>query len=152
MSDLLPTALTYNCCVAAKEPSRSTEPELNANDFAARVEGYVHAALESLPGEYASKLENVQFFVERVLSFEEGRRLGVRPGSLYGLYEGIPLTRRGDWYNFVMPDKITVFWGPIVRDYPDEEALADKVRTVVYHEIGHYFGMSEGDLSQTRMK
>jgi Zincin-like metallopeptidase len=78
----------------------------------------------------------------------------VRPrrGGLYGLYEGIPLTRRGSGYNLVVPDRITIFWGPLVRDFPKQEALAAKVEKVVYHEIGHYFGLSEGELSHTRMK
>ena len=138
--------------MTSEESGRSAESEPSANDVASRVEAYVHAAIESLPAEYASKLENVQFLIERTLSVADGQRLGIRPGSLYGLYQGIPLTRRGDWYNLVVPDKITIFWGPILRDYPDEKALAAKVRTVVLHEIGHYFGMSEGDLSQTRMR
>lgn len=138
--------------MVSQDPGRPGESERAANDVASRVDSYVHAAIESLPSQYARKLENVQFLIEPMLSIEDGRRLGIRPESLYGLYEGIPLTRRGDSYNFVMPDKITIFWGPILRDYPNEEAFANKVRTVVYHEIGHYFGMSEGDLSQTRMR
>jgi predicted Zn-dependent protease with MMP-like domain len=51
-----------------------------------------------------------------------------------------------------MPDRITIFWKPLVRDFPDEEALASRVVKVVYHEIGHYFGLNEAELSQTRMK
>ncbi len=50
------------------------------------------------------------------------------------------------------PDRITIFWGPLVRDFPEGEALADKVQKVGYHEIGHCFGLSEADLSHTRMK
>lgn len=110
------------------------------------------AALNSLPKEYAGKVENVQFFIRDLLTTEDSERLGIRRGGLYGLYEGIPLTRRGHGYNLVVPDRITIFWRPLVRDFPDEEALAAEVEKVVYHEIGHYFGLSEADLSQTRMK
>jgi predicted Zn-dependent protease with MMP-like domain len=135
-----------------RERIRLTTAESTADDPAARVKAYVLRALESLPDEYASKLENVEFFVQDHLSAEDGERLGVRPGSLYGLYEGIPLTRRTQAYNLVMPDRITIYWKPLVRDFPDTKALAAKVEKVVYHEIGHYFGLDEADLSQTRMK
>ncbi len=118
--------------------------------IAERIKGYVLDALRALPAQYFQKIENVQFFVRRDVGLDDSQRLRVRQGHLYGLYEGIPLTRRGDGYNFVMPDRITIYWGPLLRDFP-EEALADQVQKVVYHEIGHYFGMSEADLHQTRM-
>ena len=131
---------------------RPLETDPAANDAAARVRAYAIAALEALPSEYAEKLWNVQFFIRRVLSTEDGERMRIRRSGLYGLYEGVPLTRRGRWYNHVTPDRITIFWGPLVRDFPGEEALSDEVKKVVYHEIGHYFGMSEADLSSSRMK
>jgi predicted Zn-dependent protease with MMP-like domain len=137
---------------SGRERVRLAAAESTADDMAARFKAYLLSALESLPDEYASKIENVEFFIQDILSAEDGKRLGVRPGSLYGLYEGIPLTRRSQAYNFVMPDRITIFWKPLVRDFPDEGALAAKVQKVVYHEIGHYFGLNEADLSQTRMK
>ncbi len=113
---------------------------------------YAIAALDALPSEYGEKLWNVQFFILRVLSKEDSERLRIRRGGLYGLYEGVPLTRRGGRYSHVTPDRITIFWGPLVRDFPEHGALSEKVRKVVYHEIGHYFGMSEADLSITQMK
>ena len=130
-----------------------TDQELDpAAEIEVRVKAFAVAAVDALPQEYAEKLHNVQFFIRRVLSTDDGERLGIRRGSLYGLYEGIPLTRRGGWYNHVTPDRITIFWGPLVRDYPDEQALAEKVKKVVYHEIGHYFGLSEDDLSHTSVR
>ena len=118
----------------------------------ASVTAYAQAALDALPLEYATKVYNVEFSIEATLTAEEGQRLGIRPGSLYGLYEGIPLTRRGSGYNHVSPDRITVYWGPLVRDYPNDGTLEDKVRKVVYHEIGHYFGLSEADLAHTSVR
>jgi predicted Zn-dependent protease with MMP-like domain len=112
--------------------------------------GYL--ATQELPPEYAARIENVQFFVQERLTPEDRVRLGMRRGELYGLYEGIALTRRGSHYNHVTPDRITIYWGPLVRDYPDDIALADKVAKVVYHEIGHYFGLSEADLSHTSVR
>ena len=121
----------------------------NAGEAAASVRAYAEAALDALPMEYADRVHNVEFFIERTLTAEEGRRLGIRRGSPYGLYQGIPLTRRGSGYNHVSPDRITLYWGPLVRDYPNDGTLAEKVRKVVYHEIGHYFGLSEADLAHT---
>jgi predicted Zn-dependent protease with MMP-like domain len=51
-----------------------------------------------------------------------------------------------------MPDKITLYWGPLLRDYPDDVDLAREVRNTVLHEIGHYFGLEEGDLHHTRVE
>ena len=66
-----------------------------------------------------------------------------RPG-LFGLYEGIPLTRRGGWYAGVLPDKITIYRGPLERLYGrDPERLRREVRRVVLHEIAHHFGISD---------
>jgi predicted Zn-dependent protease with MMP-like domain len=117
----------------------------------ARVKVLAVAALDELPEEYAERLENVQFFIEPRLSAQDRRRLGIKHRELYGLYEGIPLTRRGDWYSHVTPDRITIYWEPILRDSPNSAALADLVRKTVLHEIGHYFGLSEDDLSHTRV-
>ncbi|MPZ48582.1 MAG: hypothetical protein GEU75_04585 [Dehalococcoidia bacterium] len=80
----------------------------------------------------------------------ERRRQGL--GSLYGLYEGIPLTQRDSHYGSVMPDRITIFWGALARDFPDDGTLEDQVRNTVYHEIAHYFGLDEDDLHHTRVR
>ncbi len=131
---------------SAEDGPQAVEPE-------ERVKAYVEAALEELPLEYAQRISNVQFFVKQSVSGADRERLRMRRHvDLYGLYEGIPLTRRGGHYNQVTPDRITIFWGPLVRDFGSEEALADKVRKTVYHEIGHYFGLSEADLSHTSVR
>ncbi len=86
------------------------------------------------------------------LSPRTRRRLGLGGATLYGLYEGIPLTQRGSAYDQAVPDKITLFWGPLLRDFPDEAALAEEVRKTVYHEIAHYFGLEEDDLSRSSVQ
>ena len=73
-------------------------------------------------------------------------------GHLYGLYEGIALPYRGSNYGSVVPDRITIFWGTLTRDFPDDPALEDEVRKTVYHEIAHYFGLDEHDLEHTRVQ
>lgn len=109
------------------------------------------AALDALPDEYAERLENVDFAVQRAPDREQRVRLRLR-GGLYGLYEGIPLTHRDSGYHGVMPDKITLFWGLLVRDFPDDGTLEEEVRKTVYHEIGHYFGLDEDELHGTSVE
>ena len=70
------------------------------------------------------------------------------PGRpLLGLYQGVPLTRRSSHYGSVLPDKITIYRGPLVRPYgQDGETLRREVRRVVLHEIAHHFGISDARL------
>ena len=114
---------------------------------AVRVRRLVDQALASLPDQYAQQIANVEFLVRRH-PFRDQRR-SLRGGSPYGLYEGIALPFRAAGYDRVMPDRISIFWGPLVRDFPDDGTLADEVRKTVYHEIAHYFGLEETDLDDT---
>jgi predicted Zn-dependent protease with MMP-like domain len=119
---------------------------------ASRIYRLMLAALEELPGQYADALSNVIFRVERAILPRDRRRLDVGNSTLYGLYEGVPLTQRGTGYDRVLPDRITLYWGPLLRDFPDEDDLIREVRHTLYHEIAHYFGMDEEDLHDTRVR
>jgi predicted Zn-dependent protease with MMP-like domain len=100
-----------------------------------RFEEYAREALDSLPSDLRAEMSNVEIVVE-----EEPP--GGRP--LLGLYEGIPLTRRGSFYSGALPDKITIYRGPLERLYgSDQETLRKQVRRVVLHEIAHHFGISD---------
>jgi predicted Zn-dependent protease with MMP-like domain len=124
----------------------------NGRNPAQRVYRLMQQALDELPPQYASRLENVDIGVARSPTPRERRRLGLANATLYGLYEGVPLTHRGSNYDRVLPDRITLFWGPLLRDFPDEAMLGDEVRKTLYHEIAHYFGMNEDDLHQTSVR
>jgi predicted Zn-dependent protease with MMP-like domain len=117
----------------------------------ARINSYVRDVLASLPSRYAGALDNVQFVVVRAPTPRERRRTGLR-GTVYGLYEGIPLTQRTSGYDRVIPDRISIYWGPLLRDFPGEAELAQEVRKTVLHEIGHYFGLDEDDLHRTSVE
>jgi predicted Zn-dependent protease with MMP-like domain len=67
------------------------------------------------------------------------------PGQrLLGLYQGVPLTTRSSQYGGVLPDKITIYRGPLVRIYGhNAELLRREVRRVVLHEVAHHFGISD---------
>jgi predicted Zn-dependent protease with MMP-like domain len=111
-----------------------------------RFEDLVADALDEVPDELAVEMENVAVIVEDWPTPEqlEGRR-----GTLLGLYEGVPLTARDPiTYGGVLPDKITIFRGPLCERARDEEELADQVRVTVLHEIGHYFGMDDARLHE----
>jgi predicted Zn-dependent protease with MMP-like domain len=109
-------------------------------------------ALDDLPEQYADALSNVIFRVERAIMPRDRRRLGIGNTTLYGLYEGVPLTMRDTHYDRVLPDRITLYWGPLFRDFPDEEALTREVRNTLYHEIAHYFGMNEDEVHDTSVR
>ena len=111
-----------------------------------RFEELVVDALDSVPPELASEVDNVAIVVEEWPTAEQ---LAGRPGTLLGLYEGIPLTERGPMsYAGVMPDHITVFRGPLCAMSRTEDELARQVRVTVLHEVGHYFGMDDEHLRE----
>jgi len=103
--------------------------------FADEFEHLTHAALDALPDDLRKEMSNVELVIE-----DEPP-----PGQpLLGLYQGIPLTRRGAYYAGALPDKITIYRGPLERLYGhDSELLARQVKRVVLHEIAHHFGISD---------
>ena len=108
--------------------------------MAERFEELVAEALDGLPGWVQEKLDNVEILIEA------GPPRG-QPGLL-GLYEGIPLTKRGSGYFGVLPDRITLFRSSISREAFDEEDLKRLVGHTVVHEIAHFFGISDDRLRE----
>lgn len=111
-----------------------------------RFEDLVADALDEVPDELAVEMENVAIVVE---DWPTPEQLAGRGGMLLGLYEGVPLTSRDPiTYGGVVPDKITIFRGPICERARDEDELAEQVRVTVLHEIGHHFGMDDARLHE----
>ena len=107
-------------------------------------EDLVESALKALPRSFRMKLRNIAVVVEDWADEETLREMGIEPpDTLYGLYRGIDLTRRDASYANVLPDTIHIYQGPIEEDCADPEEMADLVRDVVAHEIGHYFGLDD---------
>lgn len=99
-------------------------------------------ALDELPEKYTSRLENVLITYEDEPSSDQRQKLGLRcHQSLFGLYEGIPLTKRGNNYNLVLPDKITLFKLPLFHNAQDETDFKKQIKHTLWHEIAHYFGL-----------
>jgi predicted Zn-dependent protease with MMP-like domain len=98
-------------------------------------ERVVFETLDSLPTELRDRISNVEVVVED--EPPDGR-------PLLGLYQGVPLTRRGSGYSGALPDKITIYRGPLERLYGDDiDVLRERIRHVVLHEIAHHFGISD---------
>jgi len=107
-------------------------------------ETLVVEVLESLPEDIAEYLENVDVVVADWPTRGQLQRVGLAPGqTLLGLYEGIPLTQRGAHYGLVLPDKITIFRGPLQAVARSEDDLRSRVRRTVLHELAHHFGISD---------
>ena len=103
----------------------------------AAFEALVADALEEIPDELRSGMENLAIIVD-----DESP-----PGGLYGLYEGIPLTKRGT-YAGVSPDRITLFLATLCESARTLDELAERVRVTVLHEVGHHFGLGETKLRE----
>ncbi len=113
-------------------------------------ERLVSEALDTLPPEIAEQMENVEVVVELSPTRRQLAAGHAPPGhSLFGLYEGVPRTARTSHYGLVLPDKITIFQGPIEARCHGEEEIREQVRRTVIHEIAHHFGM--GDEALRRM-
>jgi predicted Zn-dependent protease with MMP-like domain len=112
-------------------------------------EEIVVSGLKRLPKFFRKKMKNVDVVVEDRASRELLSEMGLRsPFELLGLYQGVPLDRRGFYYGNVLPDKITLFQIPIESMCQTKEELEEKVREVVIHEVGHYFGLDDKKLRE----
>jgi len=118
-------------------------PEHSAREV---FEELVADALDSLPEEIAAAMENVEVVVEDEPSRADLARLP-RGHTLLGLYHGIPLTNRYGYGN-TMPDKISIFRGPITRVARTREAIREQVQRTVIHEVAHHFGISDERLHE----
>jgi predicted Zn-dependent protease with MMP-like domain len=109
-----------------------------------QFEALVDSALRTLPRAFREKLANIAVVVEDWADDDTLHEMGIEPpDTLYGLYRGVDLTRRDSSYGNVLPDTIYIYQGPIEEDCDDAEEMADLVRDVVVHEVGHYFGLDD---------
>lgn len=107
--------------------------------------------LDNLPPYIQERLENVAVIVEDRPRLDRLERLGYDPeDDLLGLYEGINRLDRAGGYHLVTPDRITLFWRPIVDEVGsgDRQALRREVRKTVIHEVAHHFGIDDAELER----
>jgi predicted Zn-dependent protease with MMP-like domain len=108
-------------------------------------EELVREALDELPDEFAQHLDNVEVVVEDEPAPDLLRSLGMHPqrDTLFGLYQGVPLNLRGATHGGTLPDKISIFYRPLLRAFRSPDRIRRQVRKTVIHEIGHYFGLDD---------
>ena len=116
-------------------------------------ENLVEQAVKDLPEEIRKKIENVAILVEAKPTEEQLRKTGIRYGGfLLGLYEGIPQTTWGKGFGGNLPDKITIFQGSIENLASATAEIKEVVKTVVWHEIAHHFGIGEKEVRKLEQK
>lgn len=116
-------------------------------------EQIVSQAIDAIPDRYFENLKNVAFVIENNPSLEQRQKLNLRGDqTLFGLYEGIPLTKRTNNYSFVLPDKITIFKEPIESISATIEDISAQVNKTVWHEVAHYFGLDHDKIDALENK
>ncbi len=114
-----------------------------------RFRTLVDEALATIPAEFRDAMRNIAIVVEHAPTPEQLADVGIEPpDTLLGLYEGVPLTERGWSESGLLPDKITLFQGPIEQASEDEDDLVVAIGETLIHEIGHYFGLSEDEIEE----
>jgi predicted Zn-dependent protease with MMP-like domain len=114
-----------------------------------KFEEIVIAVVSGMPAEFQELLDNVDIIVEDWPTRTQLKEVGLRnKGDLLGLYEGTPRTNRGQNYNLVLPDKITIFQKPLESQCSSVKELRKEIANTVKHEIAHYFGIDDERLHE----
>lgn len=103
-----------------------------------RFEQLVDEALEQIPDQLFDLVENCALIVEEGPDAEMG--------DVLGYYDGTPLSDRTSQYSGVLPDRILIFRGPLLRLVSSEAELVEEIRITVWHEIAHFFGIEDDEL------
>jgi predicted Zn-dependent protease with MMP-like domain len=106
-----------------------------------QFEKYIDDAVDALPELYRSNIKNVAFLMADEPSLQQREELKLACNqTLFGLYEGVPLSRRGGQPT-LLPDRITIFKIPLMYASQDEAQLKQNIRRTVWHEVAHYYGL-----------
>lgn len=112
-----------------------------------QFETVINQAMDELPEQHIKGLKNVAITFEDEPSAEQREKLKLScHQSLYGLYEGIPLTKRNGNYSMVLPDKITIFKFPILQSSRSMSDIKQQVKHTLWHEIAHYYGLDHDQI------
>jgi len=115
----------------------------------AAFERLVVEATTLIPKRFRREMKNIAVVVEEEPSPALLAEMEIEPpDSLYGLYQGTPLTERTWGFGNSLPDKVTIFQLPIEEDCDDEDEIRAVIGETLIHEIGHYFGLSEEEIEE----
>jgi len=126
---------------------RSAAASAQARMDRRRFTRLVTEVLNDLPEEFAARVAGVEVVVEEEPSRAQLRSVGLDPrhDTLFGLYEGIPLEERSSG-TASLPDKISIFYRPIIDACDSEQEIRAEIRTTILHEVAHFFGIDDDDL------
>jgi predicted Zn-dependent protease with MMP-like domain len=116
-------------------------------------EKLVAEAVMLIPRRFRREMKNLALVVEDEPSPDLLAEMEIEPpDSLYGLYQGTPVTERGWDYGNRLPDRITIYQRPIEEDCDDEDDMRAVIGETLIHEVGHYFGLSEEEIEEIEEK
>ncbi len=113
-----------------------------------QFDALITRAMNELPQEYIKGLENVVIVMADEPTDEQRRKMNLQGHLLLGLFEGIPLTKKGNGFSGMLPDKITLFKNQILLMVSDEKALFEQIKRTLWHEIAHYYGLDHGRIHE----
>jgi predicted Zn-dependent protease with MMP-like domain len=109
----------------------------------------VRRALREVPPPFKQHLKQIDIIVKRRPSAADLRAAGLAPDeSMYGFYQGVPMTERTSGYGMTVPDVIYIYQEPLEEDFADDRELVEEIRTTVLHEVGHFFGIDDERLEE----
>ncbi|MEI7632561.1 MAG: metallopeptidase family protein [bacterium] len=118
-----------------------------------QFDAMISKAMDELPQKYIAGLQNIVITFEDLPTQEQRRRQNLQAWqTLFGLYEGIPRTQRGNNYNLVLPDKITIFKVPLEQASQTIEQLQENIKRTLWHEIAHYYGLGHDRIHELEDK
>jgi predicted Zn-dependent protease with MMP-like domain len=109
-------------------------------------EQIVDNALRRLPRRFKNKIKNISIEIEDAPSQALLADMGIESGTLFGLYQGVPLTEREWNFGNVLPDRIVIYQRPIEAAATSPDEIEEIITDTVMHEIGHYFGFGDQEL------
>ena len=118
-----------------------------------RFAAIVEEVLNGIPSQFRDAMSNVAVVVEDEPSEHLLEEMEIEPDdTLFGLYQGTPLTERTSSYGNTLPDRISIFQFPIEDACEDDEDIRQCIAETVIHEFGHYFGLSEEEIQEIEEK
>jgi len=108
----------------------------------------IEEAVNDLPSPFAEKMRNVEIVVEDEPTIEqlESHELDPEEDTLFGLYEGVPLPDREHNFGMMLPDRITIFYFPLIESFDTPGEIREEIRKTVIHEIAHFFGLDDDEI------
>jgi predicted Zn-dependent protease with MMP-like domain len=117
-----------------------------------QFDSLITRAMDELPQSYIKGLDNVAIVMADDPTPDQRVKMKLDGKLLLGLYEGIPLTKRGNGWSGMLPDKITLFKNQILAITHDDASLFEQIKRTLWHEIAHYYGLDHERMHHLQIK